>query len=151
MSLSSAEINDLYRRARLAVVRGYTIARAEFYARELGSKDESPGALFAACHTALVKHAPRADAAPEVEKARPVTVGRAEISAPKPAPAPESPAPKAPEAPPVPTVEEASSEDDTSEAYESWSKKKLLAAAMERGLDVTAHNTKAEIISALRS
>jgi len=157
MSLTSAEITDLLRRAQLSVVRGYTIARADYYARELGGSDESPAALVELCRAALGAAAPAADGAPKLTEGKDAATPRAlpeEASPGEPqAASPEPPAglestPATPE--PSAPAEEAA-EDDTAEDYESWSKKKLLAAATERGLDVNAHNTKAEIIAALRA
>jgi hypothetical protein len=150
MSLTSVEINDLLRRAQLSAVRGYAIAHADFYARELGGGDGSPAGLVALCRAALEKNAPiteNAPALPEGDKGKTLpevaSAGDPEPASPEPPAAPES-------TPESPAAEE-SPEDDNSEAYESWSKKKLLAAATERGLDVNAHNTKAEIIAALRA
>lgn len=157
MSLTSAEVTDLLRRAQLSVVRGYTIARADFYAHELGGSDSSPAGLVALARAALEKEAPPAEEAPELPKGEEpkalpevASAGEPEPASPEPPAEPEptpAPAPK-----PAPTEETAEEEthDDSAE-YESWSKKKLLAAATERGLDVNAHNTKAEIIAALRA
>lgn len=156
MSLTSAEVTDLLRRAQLSVTRGYTIARADFYAQELGGSDTSPAGLVALCRSALGTEAPAAEdaaALPEPKKGQPKALPEV-ASAGEPEPAsPEPPAEPEPEPVPEPVAAEPEEEahDDSAEAYESWSKKKLLAAATERGLDVNAHNTKAEIIAALRA
>jgi hypothetical protein len=162
MSLTTVEISDLLRRAQLSVVRGYTIARADFYARELGGSDESPAGLLALCRAAVEKDAPAPSDAPELPegesepKALPekASAGETEPASPVPPAEPEPVAAAAepePEPEPAPAPEpEEEAHDDNAEAYESWSKKKLLAAAVERNLDVNAHNTKAEIIAALR-
>lgn len=153
MSLTSAEITDLLRRAQLSVVRGYTIARADFYARELGSSDESAAALVEACRAALGGDAPAAQDAPKLTEGKDAEPKALPEEASPGEPEPASPEPPA-EPEPVaaePAPAEEATEDDNSEDYESWSKKKLLAVANERGLDVNAHNTKAEIIAALRA
>ena len=151
MSLTSAEITDLLRRAQLSVVRDYTIARADFYARELGGSDDSPAGLVALCRAALAKEVTIGTDAPEGDEPKAVPeIARAS----EPESAPEKARAIQAEPEPAPAADEAPEEethDDTSEAYESWSKKKLLAAATERGLDVNAHNTKAEIIATLRA
>jgi hypothetical protein len=48
-------------------------------------------------------------------------------------------------------VEEHEPSDDDAEHYESWSKKKLLAAATDRGLEVKHGMTKADLVLALRA
>lgn len=53
MSLSEADLQELYRRAQLAQNSGYTIARGEDYAALLGGSDGSPAGLIALCEAAL--------------------------------------------------------------------------------------------------
>lgn len=151
MSLTTAETTDLLRRAKLSELRGYTIARGDYYAQELGASDSSPAALIAACQAAL---------GTDAKTDEPPALGEGEGGKPKALPQhgsegrsePASPIPpqRQPEPEPEPEAEE-EPHDDNAETYDSWSKKKLLAAANERGLDVKANNTKAEIIAALRA
>jgi hypothetical protein len=52
---------------------------------------------------------------------------------------------------PAHDAEEAEVSDDNAEHYESWSKKKLIAAATEKGVETKYGMTKADIIAALRA
>lgn len=160
MSLTTAEITDLLRRAQLSEARGYSIARADFYAQALGGSDGSPASLAALCRAALRDGGDTPEETPKLTegggaskkpKALPEegTAQRTESASPEPPPEPEEPELEEPE--PAAEAPEEEAHDDSAEAYESWSKKKLLTTAQERGLGVNAHNTKAEIIEALRS
>lgn len=144
MSLTFADLTDLLRRAQLSELRGYTIARGDYYAKELGGSDGSPGALVALCRAALAADgatAPEAATWPSGDEEGPPPAA--------PEPAPEEPA--AEEPPPAEEAPEEEVHDDSAAAYESWSKRKLVEAATERGLDVKSHMTKAEVIAALRA
>lgn len=56
MSLTLADVQDLFRRAQLSVQRGYEIARGDHYATELGGSDGSPAGLVALCQAALASN-----------------------------------------------------------------------------------------------
>jgi hypothetical protein len=170
MNLSEADLQELYRRAQLALNSGYTVARGEAYAALLGGSDGSPAALVELCEAAI------GEASPDDAENAPSTDGSAKADAekghPKAAKADaEKDHPKAAPAPPVEAVEsgwavdgpaedataaadEGASEDVASEAgpeYEGWSRKQLLAEADAKGLEVKGNMSKADIITALRS
>lgn len=166
---SEADILELYRRAQLSVASGYTVARGDEYAAELGGSDGSPASLVELCEAVLgSKDEAEGDS---VDEANAATEGDAEEEGPstlrpsEPA-APVEPVEAAGETDGAPVLEtpleqlmdEAAVEDDDTAGdesphseYESWSKKRLLAEAEEKGVEAKASMTKAEIVEALRS
>jgi hypothetical protein len=184
---SEADILELYRRAQLSVTSGYTVARGEDYAAELGGSDGSPASLVELCEAVLGTKdeaegdtVDEANAAPEDEADAPE--GGAEEEGPSTLRPSEPVEPVEAAAEPVgtpvletplqdlldeersleasveaPVVEAPIEEDDAAgdesphSEYESWSKKRLLAEAEEKGVEAKASMTKAEIVEALRS
>lgn len=173
---SEADILELYRRAQLSVASGYTVARGDEYAAELGGSDGSPASLVELCEAVLGtkdeaegETVDEANAAPEDEADAPE--GGAEEEGPSTLRPSEPVASVEPveaagetegapvlETPLEQLMDESAVEDDDTAGdesphseYESWSKKRLLAEAEEKGVEAKASMTKAEIVEALRS
>jgi len=146
-SVTEADIQELYRRAQLALNSGYTVARADDWAAEVGAADGSPQALVDACEIRLgvgLEDESAGEETPTMPPSRSEAV--AEAVAAEGGPLPEEPT----EAEPI----EASEEEEagsTDSPYESWNKKSLVAEAEARGLEVKGNMTKAEIIAMLRA
>lgn len=70
MNLTPADLQDLLRRTELSVQRGYTIARGDYYAQELGGSDGSPAALLELCRAAVPSEEPSEGAVDGTQRTR---------------------------------------------------------------------------------